>query len=224
LGLTLDAALSCAARLIGKTVGRTIEASALSPRAITRSLPAAGTVSAGLRLAQVLTRKLGLLLDRLARGGKRWAVGWRVADQRRTLLHQHTASFAPLPDDGRRYYADPFPFHWNGRSFIFVEDFSFDTGRGSIAVSEITDGRAGTPRTVLEELHHLSYPFVFAHKNAIWMIPEAGESGRVSLYRAVEFPDKWALESVLIDRIEGYDATLMQHGDRFWLFVCGRVW
>jgi hypothetical protein len=225
LGLTLDAALSCAARLIGKTVRRSsIGAPPQWPRPITKALTTVVTVSAGLRLAHVLSRKLARLLDGLARGGKRWTVGWRVVDHQRTLLQQRSANFAALPDDGRRYYADPFPFHRDGRSFIFLEEFSFATGRGCIAVSELHDGQPGTPQIVLEEAHHLSYPFVFAHEDTVWMIPEAGESGRISLYRAVDFPYKWALEAVLIEGIEGYDATLLRHGNRFWLFVCERVW
>jgi hypothetical protein len=225
LGLTLDASLSCAARLIGKIVRRSnIDALPHWPRSVAKALPTAATPSAGLRLAHILSRKLARLLDQMARGGERWAVGWRVVDKRRTLIQQGSATFAPLLDDGRRYYADPFPFHRGGRSFIFVEEFSFATERGCIAVSEVENGRAGTPRVVLEEAHHLSYPFVFEHEGAVWMIPEAGESGRVSLYRAVDFPYKWAFEAVLIDGVEGYDATLLRHDNRFWLFVCERVW
>jgi hypothetical protein len=223
LSLTLDAVLSCAARLIIRTVRRAgIEAPARWARP---AIPAVTTGSTGLRLAGIIGSKLARLVDRLARGGKRWTVGWRVVDQRQTLLYRRTATFTALPDDAGRYYADPFPFFRNGRSFIFVEEFPFAIGRGCIAVSEIDgDGRASTPRVVLEEAHHLSYPFVFAHEGEVWMIPEAGESGQIPLYRAVEFPHKWSLEAVLIDGIAGYDATLLRHRNRYWLFVCERNW
>ncbi len=64
------------------------------------------------------------------------------------------------------------------------------------------------PRTVLERDHHLSYPFVFEHEGAIYMLPETGEAGRIELHRAVEFPDHWELDRVLLDGLTALDATL----------------
>jgi hypothetical protein len=65
---------------------------------------------------------------------------------------------------------------------------------------------------------------VFEHEGEVWMIPEAGESRSIPLYRAEQFPYKWKREAVLIDGIDGYDATLLQREGHFWLFVCERVW
>jgi hypothetical protein len=223
LALTLDAVLSCAAQLIVKSLRR-CPAEAHGFCSVPAAAPALSAVTTARRLAETVSRKLGRWLERLARGGERWSVAWRY-DTGQSLLHQHSASFAVLPDDGSRYYADPFPFQRDGRTFIFVEEFCLSSGRGRISVTEIDgDGRPSVPRPVLEEPHHLSYPFVFAHEGDVWMIPEAGESGRVSLYRAAEFPYKWRHEAVLIDGIAAYDATLLRHHKHFWLFVCERIW
>jgi hypothetical protein len=133
--------------------------------------------------------------------------------------------FCMKPDDGHRYYADPFPFRHDGRNFVFVEEFPYATGRGCISVFEIdAAGNASTPRPVLEEAHHLSYPFVFELDGEIWMIPEAGEARGVYLYRAEQFPYKWKREACLIGDIEAYDTTMLRDGGRFWLFLCERAW
>ena len=75
------------------------------------------------------------------------------------------------------------------------------------------------PHKVLECDHHLSYPFVFEHERAIYMLPETGEAGRVELYRAVEFPDSWRLDRVLLDGLTALDATLHIEAGLLWLFA-----
>ena len=72
---------------------------------------------------------------------------------------------------------------------------------------------------MLECEHHLSYPFVFQHDGAIYMLPETGEAGRVELHRAVEFPDTWRLDRVLLDGLTALDATLHIEDGIFWLFA-----
>ncbi len=74
---------------------------------------------------------------------------------------------------------------------------------------------------MLEEPHHLSYPQVFERDGAIWMLPEASASGRLTLYRASAFPDRWIAETVLVEG-EISDATLLEHGGLLWLFATDR--
>ncbi|MET3898856.1 hypothetical protein ABIB57_002808 [Devosia sp. UYZn731] len=125
-----------------------------------------------------------------------------------------------LPEDGSRFYADPFPVEVNGRYLLFVEDFPHATQKGVIAVAEANDdGTFGTPRVVLEEPFHLSYPQVFAHDGDFWMIPETAGGRDLYLYRAEQFPDRWVRHAVLIADTPLSDATLLQHDGRFWLFA-----
>jgi hypothetical protein len=51
------------------------------------------------------------------------------------------------------------------------------------------------------------------------MIPETGAARRIELYRAERFPDQWTLDRILIDDVEAYDATLIEHDGRFWIFA-----
>src|SRR5207248_10692612 len=84
---------------------------------------------------------------------------------------------------------------------------------------------------VLDTGYHLSYPFVFAYGNQIYMIPESGDVRETRLYRAMKFPHNWECEGVLLD-VEGYDATLLLPQNyaakgkeqRFWLFISERMW
>lgn len=227
---SVDNALSCAARLIVKVLRQP------DPRALVEGRSGSGLLSApmppaprvgaavAVHAARALAWKMARLLGHIAMGGNNWAVAWRVTGSL-SLLDERSASFSLKSDDGRRYYADPFPFCHQGRRFVFVEEFPYATGRGCISVFEIdAASNASAPRLVLEEPHHLSYPFVFELDGEVWMLPEAGESRGVYLYRAEQFPYKWKREACLIDGIEAYDATLLRDNGRFWLFASERAW
>jgi hypothetical protein len=124
-----------------------------------------------------------------------------------------------MPDDGQRYYADPFLFADAERRWLFCEELQYDTGKGIISCAQLEDGRVmSTPRPVLERSYHLSYPFVFRQGREIYMIPETGGNSTVELYRAQSFPFSWVLYSILLQNVALYDATLLQYQNRFWLF------
>jgi hypothetical protein len=107
--------------------------------------------------------------------------------------------FTVLPDDGQRFYADPFLLEHEDRHYLFVEEFPYATGKGVISVSQLgNDGRFDTPRVVLEEPHHLSYPQIIV------------EDGEI-------FPDRWVRDTVLLAGPTISDATLFVRDGRYWL-------
>jgi hypothetical protein len=109
-----------------------------------------------------------------------------------------------LPDDRRRFYADPFPIERDGRLLLFVEDFAHALGYGVISAVEFGGtGPVGVPRPVLDIGSHLSYPFVFEHRGAVWMVPEKRRNGTVDLFRAEMFPDRWVKGSNTARRHRG---------------------
>lgn len=180
---------------------------------------------------QFASAYLGRALPRLGREAIRrarfrhahWRVGYRFTDAPGVAATGSLGSgWSVLPDPGDHFYADPFPFHWQGRSFLFVEDYPHATGKAVISVVPFdASGNPQEPRVVLEEPHHLSYPQVFERDGAIWMLPEASASGRLTLYRAVAFPDRWSAEAVLIEG-EISDATLLDHDGLLWLLATDR--
>ena len=99
-----------------------------------------------------------------------------------------------LPEQPGTWYADPLLFHHEGKRWLFCEAFDMAAGKGDIAVIDLTDPRhPGTPKTVLTESFHLSFPTVFEWNGDIWMIPETGTNHSLNLYRCKQFPDQWEL-------------------------------
>lgn len=178
-------------------------------------------------MAQQLLLRVQGKLQSLLREGPRWHVAIGLADTRppvpATQQRLSLSGFHVLADDGARFFADPFAIRVNGETTLFVEEFPFATERGLIsAVTLSDDGRnRSAPRPVLERPYHLSYPQVFEHQGAIWMIPESSESEAIELYRADPFPDRWSLHSRLVEG-RFHDATLWIEGDMFWMFAGGQ--
>lgn len=120
------------------------------------------------------------------------------------------------------FYADPFCVKHQDDFFLFFEEYDYSTDRGVISVSKLKKEKktfsVDVPRVVIEESFHLSYPFVFEKKGEFFMIPEAAQSERVTLYRATDFPLKWKKEKVLLENIQALDTTFLQHDGLFWMF------
>lgn len=122
------------------------------------------------------------------------------------------------PDDV--FWADPFCWSRDGRSFVFFEELPFAQRRGHITALALTaDGRpTGEPFRVLTEPYHLSYPFLFERDGELYMVPEKRAANRVDLYRCVQFPGHWEFVSTLVDGMALADPTLFEHEGRWWLF------
>lgn len=150
---------------------------------------------------------------------------WRVGIRRATGPLDYASDtvisgYAWLPDDGERYYADPVLWTEAGRTYLFVEEFPYATGRGIIAYTELDDdGRPlFVPRPIIERRTHLSYPMIFRHDGSLYMIPENSAEDHVPLYRAARFPDVWDYLGPLLPDVGLHDATLFEHAGAWWLF------
>jgi hypothetical protein len=194
--------------------GRTTEP--FVPRAARRGFAAACATSGLPRLIREMRRRSRY---RFAH----WRVGYRlIGGPGIAETGVLGTGWRVLPDDGSHFYADPFAFEHGGTRYIFVEDYPHATGKAVISVSTLdADGIAGAPVPVLEEPHHLSYPQVFAHDGALWMLPEGSGGGGLALYRADRFPDRWSRVATLIEGPIS-DATLLVRDDGCWLFATDR--
>lgn len=167
-----------------------------------------------------LTHAARHFLARLLRRSPHWYVGWRhaAADRLTETMEIPHGGWNVLPDDGRRFYADPMIVTWQGRQFIFMEEFPYATAKGIVSAVEMgPDGPIGVPQPVFEASGHLSYPFVFERDGAMWMVPESSSSSTVDLYRAENFPTGWKHVARLVNGIGVGDATVVEHGGRLWL-------
>lgn len=184
-----------------------------------------GTVALAKVAVKELARALTARVYRQLYQAPHWRVGWRKLDGPDLFdLRQHPESgWHALADDGRRFYADPFPILHDGHVTLFVEDYAHDLGKGVIsAVAFGQDGPIGVPQCVLELDYHLSYPFVFERDGQVWMIPESCNAARIDLFRATAFPGGWVKEATLVEGVVASDATLIEHGGRWWLFATVR--
>ena len=53
------------------------------------------------------------------------------------------------------------------------------------------------------------------------MIPESWVAGEARLYRAVEFPAKWEIDTVLVREHFIVDCSPFEHGGKWWMFANG---
>lgn len=125
-----------------------------------------------------------------------------------------------LPSDGdHRFLADPFGLWHDDRLYVFVEAFDYRDAKGVIDVL-VYDRRFVVQERfrVLETPWHLSYPYVFVHEGGFYMLPEASGSGRLTLYRATQFPLGWEVVPEFDFPQAAVDATPLFHEGRWWLF------
>ncbi|MGJ8522891.1 hypothetical protein R84981_001582 [Carnimonas sp. R-84981] len=121
--------------------------------------------------------------------------------------------------DSMCFLADPFGLWRDNRLYVFVEAYDYRTRHGHIEVYvfdrhlEFLDQRA-----ILKEPWHLSYPYVFEDGGEIWMLPEGYKSGRLSLYRAVDFPWRWQRVEEFAFPAAAIDASLYRNAKGYWIF------
>ncbi|MBW8847070.1 MAG: hypothetical protein JF607_19050 [Burkholderiales bacterium] len=131
-----------------------------------------------------------------------------------------------LPDAGRwRYLADPFGLVRGDALHVFVEAFDYRVKRATIERHEFdlsfgpSDLRWRGQATVLDLPFHLSFPQVFEHDGETWMVPESFQAGEIALYRATDRSlDRWERQCALLSGLPGADASLVEHGGRWWMF------
>ncbi|MFZ0318419.1 MAG: hypothetical protein WAL56_04760 [Candidatus Sulfotelmatobacter sp.] len=117
-----------------------------------------------------------------------------------------------------RFWADPFPFEQAGKCWVFFEEYSYESKRGTIACAEISpEGELGLPITCLDHpSRHYSYPHIFRAGGEIFMVPESYDSNTVDLYRCQQFPSQWVREATLLEG-KFVDTTIWQHDGLWWL-------
>lgn len=140
-----------------------------------------------------------------------------ILDQSLNQLSPNETELFEHPNPTDYYLADPFIFQHQGMDYLFAEEFNKRSGKGRI-VYLIKEGTQFQVFPVLEKSCHLSYPFIFEHQEEIYMIPEAAESGKITLYKALDFPLNWESHGIFFNQ-EAYDPTLVKKDGLFWLFV-----
>ena len=118
------------------------------------------------------------------------------------------------------FVADPFMIRRGRDWFMFFEVLNWRANKGEIGLATSEDGLRWTYRQrVLIEPFHLSYPYVFEHDGACYMVPESRQSGAVRLYRASTFPLEWSFVANLLEGEQLVDPSIFVAGGKWWMFV-----
>jgi hypothetical protein len=165
---------------------------------------------------KVLGRETAFFLRTKARGKQPvFSIGavrghWQRADFSKARI---------IPNPSGSYLADPFLVEHAGQRVCFVEEFDFAADRGRISWLDLTDGKATYMGTLIEEPHHMSFPFVFEFKGEWYMVPETHEAAEIGLYRCTTFPHEWEKCGTLMEGIEASDTMVFAQAGRWWMLT-----
>jgi hypothetical protein len=120
------------------------------------------------------------------------------------------------------FVADPFPWLHDSGMHVFVEQYSYTTLRGHIAVTRWSEADGFGPlEPVIVNDHHMSYPFLFEYAGRLFMLPEESATGDLWAYECQAFPLQWTKYQIVLEAVICADATLLEHQGRWWLFYTG---
>lgn len=137
-----------------------------------------------------------------------WNIAFRETEENNFVFLSKNKKFRSLKESKRYWYADPFLFEYKGETWLFTEAFDNKTEKGLIACSKYENGTFSSPKIVLEEDFHLSYPFVYEEDGEVFMLPETSADGCIQIYKAIDFPEKWMKHKVLV-RVENAVDTIV---------------
>lgn len=111
------------------------------------------------------------------------------------------------------YYADPFAWPWQGKTWLFAECFDYWHNKGRLVAVDMATGRehAVTGEGMFGEIAcHASFPFLLELEGSLHMIPETCARRTVDLYQCAEFPGRWRLRKRLLADIDAADSMLLR--------------
>jgi hypothetical protein len=143
-----------------------------------------------------------------------------VAGKEQALVPDPSKAEWTLMPPADSFWADPFPIEKDGRVWILLEVLPFATWRGHLAAVELLpNGNHSAAQNIMLQDYHLSYPFLLEWQGELYMLPEAGVSRAVTLWRCEQFPDRWTKAATLLTDICFTDATIIEHNGLWWLFL-----
>lgn len=148
-----------------------------------------------------------------------WFLLIRRSDHFDPLNDKYT-EFQKLNPPKGCYWADPFVVSEQGMHLLFIEEYSYKTGRGHLALLQPDmDGQYRKSKMILKTPYHLSYPFIFKHDGTYYMIPETKSEKVIQIYRSKNFPEGWEFVTNLMEKVSAADTTVVYYSNKWWLFT-----
>lgn len=155
---------------------------------------------------------------------ERWTIGIVGRSVEAIIRDRQLGSprwLASQPDD--RFYADPFLLDARGgRLDVLVEAARYAESQGYLARLAVDDAGRATEQALLRRPEHLSYPSILRDGDAVYVMPECWQSGRLSAYRLDPATGAMTHDGDLMVDMAVVDPTLVRHDGRWWLFCCDR--
>ncbi len=144
----------------------------------------------------------------------KWNIAYKLKDSA-TSDEKNVYTSIPFQTKSS-WYADPFVVEYDNKNYLFCEAYINKKEKGCIAVWEIGNpSYPPTPRIIIENDYHMSFPFLFTVDNVWYMLPETSENGTLELYKSVDFPYRWKKEKVLLENIKLVDSVVFEENNRF---------
>ena len=122
----------------------------------------------------------------------------------------------PLPPNC--FYADPFGIIHENKKYIFFEEFNYDQSYGLISYLVLNnDNQVLEKQIIIDEEIHFSFPQIIKYNNHIYIMPETCQKGKLSVYQAEEFPNKWKEKHTLLN-LPCVDSVLFEKNRIWYLF------
>lgn len=139
------------------------------------------------------------------------------------LLDERSGKTRAVASPFASYYADPFLLAANGERWLFVEEFHCPANRAHITAMRVDeDLRTSEAARALDPGCHASFPVVFEHDDAVYMLPETSQARCVDLYACEALPDRWRRAQRLLDGVDCADSVLLWH-EGVWYLVTSQA-
>ena len=147
-----------------------------------------------------------------------WILLYRFEET--TIVSKELSKFKKILPPKGKFWADPHVIKKQDTYYIFIEELIYKENKGFISVIEMDNqGNYKDPVKILEQDYHLSFPFIIEDNDDIYMIPESKESKNIQLYKCVNFPYKWELETILMNNVNAVDTVVTKKDNKYWLFT-----
>ncbi len=142
---------------------------------------------------------------------------WKVAynfDNSKDLNKSKT-----IKNDHNCFLADPFIYEADNKKYLFAEEYDFKKKKGHIVCFNEENKEFKNKRIVLNELFHLSFPYLFEFESKTYMCPDTSSNNDIRIYECRSFPNEWELKKVLIKNIKSADTMIFKFDSKWWLFT-----
>lgn len=152
---------------------------------------------------------------------KQWGLGLlraNLADIIREKRSELSFEWMPMKDASISW-ADPFIFRdADGKVNILFESVSTVKLDGNISLITCDEKlQPVSEKVILDNGHHLSYPFIYEENGTTWVIPENAFSGKLIAYE-FDHATKELRSPVVILPMPVIDPTILKKDGKYWLF------